>query len=94
MTITLRIQFKGEGARKLAAEESGRLVDDPPPSLQDLTRTLSLFTIPTPDSTRVIHKSGFILCNYNITRESVSVVLPPVIISCEFREHFQSFGGL
>jgi hypothetical protein len=69
MTVTVRIQYKGEGARKLAADENGnnmRYVDD-------MTRALSMFSIPTPpDNSRAIWKSGFVLCNYNTSRDTVS----------------------
>ena len=72
MTVTVRIQYKGEGARKLAAEEQN------PESRyeEDMTRALSMFAIPTPpDSSRAIWKSGFVLCNYNTTRDTVSLAV-------------------
>ena len=78
MVVTVRIQYKGEGARKLAADENNqdtRYVDD-------MTRALSMFAIPTPpDSSRAIWKSGFVLCNYNTTRDTVRAVTGIVCIS-------------
>lgn len=75
MTITLRIQYKGEGARRLAAEEKvGR--SESPRYLQEVMRVLGLFSIPSPDHTLPIYKSGFVVCNYNTTRQSVSMGPP------------------
>ncbi|PSR82071.1 hypothetical protein PHLCEN_2v6141 [Hermanssonia centrifuga] len=71
MTITIRVQYKGEAARKLAADGQARGENDPPLYAQDVSRALSLFSIPPPDNTRAIWKSGFVLCNYNITRDNV-----------------------
>ena len=71
MTITVRIQYKGEAARKLAAEEGKEIPADPPRYTEQMERALSHFSIPPPHNSRAIWKSGFILCNWNITRESV-----------------------
>ena len=73
MTVTLRVQYKGEGARKLLADEA-KSQEDPLHYVPDITRTLSLFSIPAPHNTRAIYKSGFILCNYNILRSDVSTL--------------------
>lgn len=71
MTITVRIQYKGEGARKLAAEEHSTDRDVALRYEEDMNRALSLFQIPVPpDSSRAIWKSGFVLCNYAITRDT------------------------
>ncbi|KAJ3555528.1 hypothetical protein NM688_g2529 [Phlebia brevispora] len=70
MTVTLRIQYKGDAARKLAAEEGRSGGEEKSPYLDEVTRALSLFQIPSPNYTRAIYKSGFILCNYNTTKDT------------------------
>ncbi|KAI0090647.1 hypothetical protein BDY19DRAFT_724568 [Irpex rosettiformis] len=70
MTITIRIQYKGEAARKLATEEGNEAPTDPPRYMEQMERALSHFSIPPPHNSRAIWKSGFVLCNWNITRES------------------------
>ena len=73
MTVTIRIQYKGEGARKLAAEEHNKDREAESRYVEDMNRALSLFAIPAPpDSSKAIWKSGFVLCNYNTTRDTVS----------------------
>ena len=73
MTITLRVQYKGDAARKLLLEQ--RPEDDQrrdaPSYLPDVVRALGLFQIPPPDYTRPIYKSGFIICSFDTTPESV-----------------------
>lgn len=72
MTVTIRIQYKGEGARKLLAEENSPDRDTSRRYAEDMNRALSMFAIPNPpDHSRVIWKSGFVLCNYNTTRDTV-----------------------
>ena len=70
MTITLRVQFKAEGARRLKDQQGN--TQDPPKYEQDVLRILAIFGIPKPDYMRAIYESGFVFCNYNITRQSVS----------------------
>ncbi|KAI0338424.1 hypothetical protein BDW22DRAFT_713011 [Trametopsis cervina] len=70
MTITIRIQYKGEAARQLAAHESNPGPPDAPRYMEQMTRTLSQFSIPLPESSRAIWKSGFITCNWHIKRDS------------------------
>lgn len=75
MTITVRIQYKGEGARKLAAEEHSPDRDVALRYEEDMNRALSMFQIPVPpDSSRAIWKSGFVLCNYATTRDTVGAI--------------------
>jgi hypothetical protein len=76
MTITIRIQYKGDAARKLALEEGNTAPSDPPKYVEELDRALSHFSIPPPHSSRAIWKSGFVLCNWEITRDSVGTKSP------------------
>lgn len=70
--MTIRIQYKGEGARKLLLEEKEQGQEQTTKYVDDMTRALSMFSIPVPpDSSRAIWKSGFVLCNYNTTRDTV-----------------------
>lgn len=71
MAITIRIQYKGDAARKLAADEYADNAKDC--YKPDMIRALGLFAIPPPDDSKAIWKSGFILCHYHIVREAVCV---------------------
>lgn len=68
MAITIRIQYKGDAARKLAADEYADSAKDC--YKPDMIRALGLFAIPPPDDSKAIWKSGFILCHYHIVREA------------------------
>ncbi|KAI0691431.1 hypothetical protein BC835DRAFT_117748 [Cytidiella melzeri] len=70
MTITIRIQYKGDAARKLATDESSPSSSDPPKYVEQMERALSHFSIPPPQESRAVWKSGFVLCNWNTSRDS------------------------
>ena len=70
MTVTVRVQYKADGAKKLYNQQ--RHETNPPEYEQQVQRILNMFGIPKPDSMRAIYESGFVYCNFNITRDSVS----------------------